>query len=752
MESKNKGNVLLECKELLQDGKTQVGQISRLLEELRKYIEENAIRGNFLDSLNRLSADYDCMMHFSPEGSNDLKRSASYWNFQCQIYSLIQDLLLQENLKSNSTLAAAKLRAMAIDLDEIFGKGQAICRQDYKIWAETMKLPYGEWLEKYKDIHQNVAEFQSMVFSYVLTMPQWNLAIQRKFEQYIHRLDWVTGSLVVTAITISTLQVFDIRKLCALFEIYQSSKDRDIKERAFVGAMLCLNEKEYMWCDLQASLVKEYCSDQDSLARILDFQKQIIFLLDTEKDKKEARSELDLTDFIKKNPKFKKLKEMGESDNDFMDNLLSPEEEEEIFQRLQRTWKVQDEMEKAGTDIYFKGFSLMKNFGFFHSMVNWLTPFYSQNPVLLPLVNELGDDGAFIQDVEKWAPLCNGDCYSFCLVLAQMLKQVPVMKRMIPKKVFAPSKEEGYDEEMRCSWTRRKYLQDLYRFFVVAPMRNGFVSPFAKEDTTHVYFFSQEFFQTGVFQKINMSLCRFLVNRKDYARLDFFIYLGLPESRDAYIIRALYHFNMGEYEPAAAEAATARTMGGDKKPALQIEAKCSFLAGDYQGALNAYQQLLELMPDNMGIERRMALCMIEMKDYDHALVLLYKLDYQYPNNLDIMRPLAWALIEKGDIDKAIDFYRKIMAVASKEKSLMAEDYYNIGICNLIKHDIQHAQQAFVRYTTQFEKTDLLEKIKSDRELLVRNEVKDDEVMMLADAVMKNSGEKNGDVEESTSKD
>lgn len=746
MESEDKSQVLLGYKELLREG-----QLSRLLEELRNYIEENAVHGNFRDSLDVLFADYDRMMPYFQNGADDPKRAAYYWNYQCQIYSLIQDLQLHEILKTVSTLAASKQRAMKMDIGEIFEKAKAIHTEEIQA-SKDKGMAFADWLEKYRDIHLSHVDFQRKVFSYFLTMPQWDHAIQSKFEDEIYLADKVTASLMITAVTINVMQVFDIRKLSALFHIYESAQDRDVKERAFVGAMFCLNDKEFLWTEVQQSLVNNCCSDPESLTRILDFQKQIIYLLDTEKDKKEARKDLDFSDIMEKNPKLKKLEVMDWADNEIQENILSPEEEMEIAQRLERNWRKQDEMEKAGTDIYFKGFCLMKKFGFFHSMVNWLTPFYAENPILMPLVKALGDDGALVKDVEHWGPLCNGDSYSFCLVMTQMVRQMPMLKHLVPKKVFAPVNDSVDDPEMRSSWIRRKYMQDLYRFFVVAPMRTGFVSPFTKENSDHIYFFGQSFFDDEIFQKTNMAMCRFLVKRKDYERLRFFINRKMPENRDAYLILSLAHFSMGEYMLAVHEAAQVRSMDGDKKPALQIEAKSYFLMGDYPKALSLYGELLGLTPNKVGVERKMALCLIEMKNYDKALDILYKLDYQSPNKLEIMRPLAWAMIEKGETVKAIDYYRKIMAVATKTNGQVAEDFYNIGICNLMNHDILPALQSLVRYIILFDKTDLQEKIKSDRDLLVRNHVSDCEIMMLTDAVMKKCREQEGDVEESASQE
>ena len=746
MESKKEDNILLKCKKVLEDG-----QLLYPLDELRKYIEKHPALNCFTDRLNDLSTNYDRMLQFFLEGMNDPKRMEYYSNYRIEAYRLIQDIYMAECIKNSSTLSALAQRAKKINPDLISEKLSYIYTEGAMVSLYS-NTPYSVLIKKFQDFQQSSIDYRNQLFSYILVSPQWDETTENLFVEATISSDSVSAQLIVSALMLSNLIVFDIRKLQALFRIYHGVNSRDVKERAFVGAMFSLNVKETFWEEKQKELIEKFCSDKSSIMNILDFQKQVIYLLDTEKDTQEASLTLDITDMVERNPKLKKLTENDGVDISSFEDIISPEEEEELSERLENSMKKYAEMEKAGSDLYFKGFRMMKNFGFFHSLANWLTPFYIQNPVLYPLIETLDDDGELVLNIERNSPFCSSDAYSFTLVLTQMIKQMPVLKKMIHPGMFTSQKDIFQDQNLKASLSRRKYLQDLYRFFLLSPMKDSFNSPFGKEASFQSFFFSSIFFNTKQFEKAHLSMCRFLIKRKDYARLNFFIDMTMPHDKEYLLIRALYETNYeGHYETAANYLAPILLKEPDCQPALKILAKCYFQMEKYEEALDAYKHLLKLYPNHVGLERRIAVCLIEIGDYDRALEILYKLDYQNPGNPEIMRPLAWALVQKGSMDKALNYYNKILD-STDDKEQVAEDIYNVALCFWCKGDLTHSLHGFVRYMVQFGKHDLLDKLDADRNLLKRYHIEDVEVMMMLDAALIKSRETNNKADNPTNTD
>ena len=104
-------------------------------------------------------------------------------------------------------------------------------------------------------------------------------------------------------------------------------------------------------------------------------------------------------------------------DNDEqIDDILHTEDEEEAMQQVEESFNKMQEMQHSGVDIYFDGFSKMKQFPFFEHVINWFVPFSIYHPevqalhldaTLIRLMKYVFNNGAF----------CNGDKYSLVLVL-----------------------------------------------------------------------------------------------------------------------------------------------------------------------------------------------------------------------------------------------------------------------------------------------------------------------------------------------
>lgn len=78
--------------------------------------------------------------------------------------------------------------------------------------------------------------------------------------------------------------------------------------------------------------------------------------------------------------------------------------------------------------------------------------------------------------VEK-GPFCNSDKYSFVFAFQQVINQIPQNMREMLERGEATVNELAIEELESPAYIRRTYLQDLYRFFRLFPMRATFVNP-----------------------------------------------------------------------------------------------------------------------------------------------------------------------------------------------------------------------------------------------------------------------------------
>lgn len=726
----DKYEALSACKD-----KIVQGQLVFALEDMRKFIEKRSYLGGFISRLDVLDGNYRRMAHFYQKGSEDPRRTEYFKSYREEAYRLVQDLYMAVLLGDNMTLSSIARIATPEHAASVKEKYEGLITE----YMEIARHPNGQQDEERArlllEIEKGKVEFRATTFALTLFSPQWDDVMEDEHVENLIASNEVTALVMVSAIMLGNLLVYDFRKLRALFRIYRTASSRDVRERAFVGAMFCLNEREKFWVREQAELVQKYCSSEEDVMNVLDFQKQIIYLLDTEKDTKKAMETFSISAILDQNTKLRELAKDEKFEMSSLEELISPEEEEELFGRMEDCMKRYAEMEKEGSDLYFKGFCRMKDFDFFQSISNWFTPFYAENPVLHPLVEFMGGNSEFLKNVEKGAPFCSGDTYSFTLVLMQMSKEMPFIKNLIKGKTFKPREELSNDEVFAASLSRRKYMQDVYRFFMLAPMRGCFIPLFQQNNECRISFLASSFFNVKQYEKAHLAMCRFLARRKDYNRMGKFLKQNMPDNKESRLINAAYIINCDAY-PLDAIPLLESVLAEDPacKPARVLMAKSYYFQERYQDAITAYEKLLEQYPNHVGLERRIAVCHIELGEYDRALEILFKLDYLHPGDIETMRELARGLFLKGSAEKALRYNEKILAGLTAPSLDSAEDFGHGAMCKWATGDFVGAIQDFAKFMMFYHVEHLHAMMSNVKEALLQHyNIGEDDMLLMVDA-------------------
>ena len=94
-----------------------------------------------------------------------------------------------------------------------------------------------------------------------------------------------------------------------------------------------------------------------------------------------------------------------------LDDILNPGESELAMEKMEQGIKRMSNMQKAGVDIFYAGFSQMKRYPFFYKLINWFMPFDIKHPDLGEAI--LNDEN--LQSIAKvftTPTLCSSDKYS----------------------------------------------------------------------------------------------------------------------------------------------------------------------------------------------------------------------------------------------------------------------------------------------------------------------------------------------------
>ncbi len=125
-----------------------------------------------------------------------------------------------------------------------------------------------------------------------------------------------------------------------------------------------------------------------------------------------------------------------------------------------------------------------------------------------------------------------------------------------------------------------------------------------------------------------------------------------------------------------------------------VEGNKLYKAGDYKGALEKFQQILQDNPDLYQVNTNIGNCYFSMKDYDKAIEYYKKVLEKEPNNTKMLMAIGNCYIEKKNYEEALKWYDKIQF----DKIDNAITLYNIGVIyyNNNKYDqaLKYFQRAF----------------------------------------------------------
>lgn len=711
--SQDQLSTLTKCKRDLKDNR-----IMSVIDKLLVYISnKNGFPGVY-EKLDSLSEDYKRMLMFFQQGMNDPQRETIFKNYQKTLWHILQDIDMLEHCNQSSFFQAAALRIRGFENESITDK----LLGDYTFASSQAKDDYF-----------------NLLFSSVLVSLHWDKRQEDMFVNLLlsDKIDGVIAQMLVSAIMLSCMTVYDFAKFSCLVRVYRSAVNLRVKERALVGWVFALYQGHDIETSPQQTLLSELCQEETVRQELLELQKQIIFCLDAEKDASILREKY-MPEIMKNVPRHGMIPQ-DDFEESSLEEILHPHEEEEKVEQLEKTMRTILDMEKAGSDVYFEGFSKMKSFGFFHTLSHWFMPFSLDVPALQPIFDKMKECEAFLRRIQANAPFCDNDKYSFVFALNLTVCQMGQLKQLLESDIVIGSGNRDSEmDDKNPSWIRRMYLQDLYRFFMLSSMRKDFINPFDVEDSrSSAFFLGNSVFTGKEYEQIRLGICRFLTKRKDYKRLGHFIYSFNSSDIDYAMMVALYEFHhTHHYELASNKLTSVLLKNPHNIPALKLLARCYFGMESYEDAKDIYIRIKEEGIDTLQINLHLAFCWIEISEYDKAVNLLYEQNYHHPDNIDILRPLAWGLIQKDELEKAESLYNRLFTLlADANMSLEAEDYYNRAICLWCMHKVNDATQLFVLYLKTLKNEECLyTKLCQDYRLLNRHQINKLDILLMTDVV------------------
>lgn len=543
--------------------------------------------------------------------------------------------------------------------------------------------------------------------------------------------------LFVSAVTLSLLECFDLRKIMWLLDAYQHS-NVNVSQRALVGVIIVFHTYKnrltlYPELIKRGDLMEELPSLREDVQRIY---RQMLLCQETEKIDKKMREEI-IPEMLKNVSSMKNIRfELEENDEE---NDKNPDWED-TFEKsgLGDKLREMNELQLEGADVYMSTFAALKSYPFFREVHNWFYPFSKQQSNVLKILKQTGNEGNSLLDIILQSGFfSNSDKYSLFFTIQQLPKaQQEMMLSQLNEQQVAELADKSNLENLkkfndRPGTVSNQYLHDLYRFFKLYVRKNEFKDIFKdKLDLHHTPILDNILYWEDVLFPIADFYLK--KGRWDEA-IDIYEELeaigGFKENGTDYYQKYGYALQKRKrYADAIAAYLKADTLKPDIIWNNRHLATCYRMDRNYKVALTYYKKVEEVAPEDANITFYIGNCLAELGQNEEALNYFFKLDFIERNSIQAWRGIGWCSFIVRKHQQAMKYYEKII-----EYKPLAIDYMNAGHVAWVMGDIQKAASFYGKaITASGSREQFLEMFYKDEEPLLKQDIREEDIPLMLD--------------------
>ena len=527
-------------------------------------------------------------------------------------------------------------------------------------------------------IYEEQKKYRQQMFLYVLTELRFSGGDIQELEDLLltPTVDNIDQRMIISALTINGLMVFDPLKLRLLVNVYTKSEDIPVKQYALVGWALTLPRYPYS-CDSQTTQIVRDLVDNDATVReeLAQLQIQLAYCQSADRDSRNFQETI-MPDIMKASNMRFTDKGLEMQEDDPMDDILGRSTTEKKMEEVESRMRSYMDKRSQGMDLFFQGFKHMKRYPFFNDISNWLVPFYYEHPDIAPALHQMGGNG--ILHLMLDAPMCDNDKYSFVFAFLSIMNKVP--KDIIEQMQQTAPPENAYRDWMSDpAILRRNYLQSLYRFFQLFPYSESFVSPFCDTEEVEMPYLdppswlivANKTLMETRFDNNIIDLLKYFLRKKDFGAVQFILdeYNDCDDSFDLCYVRTLFYADsLPDFEDEFLHNIEyCLKVKPDSITLRKLYAKWLYSCEKFQEAKTLFGKLMEEKDGNRNYMFSYALCCHKLGDYDEAKKVLFRLAYEHPDDREVGILLASTLFLDGKTEDAFKRVDKLSADDLDEK-------------------------------------------------------------------------------------
>lgn len=434
--------------------------------------------------------------------------------------------------------------------------------------------------------------------------------------------------LWTSAVGLVNLQHFTLERARMLARVYGTADNNQLAVAALVWNIITVNYKSP---ELGSRLLNEVKTDvfpEYDPADIAAVVTELARALGTEDFAKQFKETIE-----------PELRDLGRAVSEKFKNI-DPEKADELL--MDPEWLSADmgtkgfdsiknfaEAQQSGADVFMASLGKMRMFPFFSRMPNWLLPFHTANSALAPVVD--GEGAAIADTVAKMPMICDSDKYALLLSMAatpeaMRAKAFEAMTAQIFNASQMPEFQDafasGANPDKRTLIT--SYVHTLYRFFTQFHNGKEFPNPLACAPVIDIF--------------------APFINFEDSKE-------NLATVADILFSSKHYHDALEWYQEL--EEGAQLDNPRRRKMVFAAEMSARYLA------VEMYEALLEIEPDDLWAAMRLASCMLRDGNDTEACTVLEPFLPGNSDNVEFLRLMATTYMRAGKYMEALDTLHNI---------------------------------------------------------------------------------------------
>lgn len=733
--------------------KTMYNDIIQLLDQRRlkeAFVQLGAMASetdnwDLKSDIESLQNTYGYMLQYAAQGMHDPERAKMYASLRLKGYELADRAefitrnrkefgYFADKFRANQVASGRSLKELADTLENI--------NQDMDV-ARLTVTDKEELNRKLLELNRHHENTLDELFDKIWTSPHWKEEEYKAATSILESVMLPPNDLavMVTAVTLNLLRLFDPNKFRFLVNAYFNHSDVNVTERALVGIALITYYQEKrlsMYPDLTA-IFSLYSEDEKFIQRLCDVQQLLLLSRETEKIDKKMREEIlpqmmrntRMMDPEQKIFDIEDLEDMEETNPEWNKNL------DQMKDNIVEIGQLQME----GADTYMSTFSQLKGYAFFRQAAHWFYVFDRHNTAVSQVFrnkeNETPDKPSFIEVLLTSTMFCNSDKYSMCLTLTNLPEsQREILGMQMIDSGEANESLKQLEEDAKNARNPivvcRQYLQDLYRFFKLWAYRSEQKDLFKdKLDLWNCAAIKPLLTRDAQLARIASHLFN-----KEYYEEAAQVYGMLSQAKadDAEVWQKLGFSlqKLKKYPEAIKALKQADMLKPDNLWTVKHLAQCYRRTRQYEEALGCFQQVEAMQPENLKLLMQIGQILVSLSRYDKALAYFFKVEYLEKSPANAQRAIGWCYFMTGKHEEAIRFYEKLTATDDAQTF----DWMNLGHVYLTQGDMPQAIGCYKKAEKNCKSHDeFLKLYLADKPALLEQHITEENIYLVPDLIL-----------------